>query len=169
MNDTAPEAHFRHSVLREIILEHALIADLLRHFWRRDIFDVEVLRSEFDAGGYDLVLSRGAITRHVQLKAKRLSGRTANFAIASRLAARPSGAVLCLVVDDDLEIDHFLLFAGPIGKPLPEIGHFPVARHTKGNATGQKFERPALRRVPIREFRRLETLSDVAESLLATE
>jgi hypothetical protein len=30
--------------------------------------NVEVLRSEFDAHGYDLVLARGHTVRHIQLK-----------------------------------------------------------------------------------------------------
>ena len=48
------ERHSLHSVLREVILEHLLIGELLRVLWRRGITDAEILRSEFDAGGYDL-------------------------------------------------------------------------------------------------------------------
>jgi hypothetical protein len=41
---------------------------VLRALWCRGVFDVEVLRSEFDAHGYDLVMARGRIVRHIQLK-----------------------------------------------------------------------------------------------------
>jgi hypothetical protein len=61
--------HYRHSSLRERIIEHIFVGDALREWWRDGVIDVEVLRSEFDAHGYDLVMSRGRIVRHIQLKA----------------------------------------------------------------------------------------------------
>ena len=64
-----PSPHYQHSMLRERIIEHVFVGDALRELWRAGVMDVEVLRSEFDAYGYDLVMSRGAITRHIQLKA----------------------------------------------------------------------------------------------------
>lgn len=48
-------AHSLHSTLRERIVEHVFIGDALRRLWQREVRDVEILRSEFDAGGYDLV------------------------------------------------------------------------------------------------------------------
>ncbi|MFE3835591.1 hypothetical protein [Pseudogemmobacter sonorensis] len=63
---TDHEKHSRNSVLREIILEHLFVGELLRHLWRAGVTDAEILRSEFDAGGHDLVLSRDALTRHIQ-------------------------------------------------------------------------------------------------------
>jgi hypothetical protein len=64
----ALEAHSFHSTLRKRIAEHVFIGEALRALWRRGIMDVEVLRSEFDAHGYDLVMGRGAIVRHIQFK-----------------------------------------------------------------------------------------------------
>ncbi len=51
-----PEKDFIHSTLRERIVEHAFVGDALRLLWRSGVVDVEVLRSEFDAHGYDLLL-----------------------------------------------------------------------------------------------------------------
>jgi len=51
--------HSEHSTLRELIVEHLFIGEGLRKFWRCGITDVEVARSEIDAFGYDLVMSRG--------------------------------------------------------------------------------------------------------------
>jgi len=59
------EKNFTHSTLRERIVEHIFVGDVLRALWRRGILDVEILRPEFDAHGYDVVLSRGRIVRHV--------------------------------------------------------------------------------------------------------
>lgn len=51
--------HSLRSTLRERIVEHVFVGEALRNLWRRGIADVEVLRSEFDAHGYDLIM-RGA-------------------------------------------------------------------------------------------------------------
>lgn len=49
--------HSIHSTLRERIVEHVFVGDALRRLWQLGVTDVEVLRSEFDAGGYDLVMT----------------------------------------------------------------------------------------------------------------
>jgi hypothetical protein len=59
--------NFTHSVLRERIVEHVFVGDVLRTLWRRGVTDVEILRPEFDAHGYDVVMSCGTVVRHVQL------------------------------------------------------------------------------------------------------
>lgn len=45
------------------IAEHVLVGDVLRTLWKRDVTDVEILRPEFDAHGYDVVMNRGPIVR----------------------------------------------------------------------------------------------------------
>jgi len=77
--------HSTHSVLREIILEHLFVGRLLQRLWQAGIFDAEILHSKFDAGGYDLVLNHGQITRHIQLKALISGGKRRNFDIHTRL------------------------------------------------------------------------------------
>lgn len=62
------DMHSHHSTLRERIVEHVFVGEALRTLWRRGITDVEILRSEFDAHGYDLVMGRGQIVRHIQFK-----------------------------------------------------------------------------------------------------
>lgn len=53
MNDLTDQtsAHFLHSTLRERVVEHVFVGEALRLLWQLGITDVEVLRSEFDAGG----------------------------------------------------------------------------------------------------------------------
>ena len=88
------EAHSRHSALRERIVEHLFIGEVLRVLWKRDIFDAEILRSEFDAGGYDLVICRGPIVRHVQLKVSLTDSNTKKITGSLRLA-EGQAAVFC--------------------------------------------------------------------------
>jgi hypothetical protein len=44
--------HFENSALRERIVEHVFVGDLLRALWKKGVVDIEVLRSEFEASGY---------------------------------------------------------------------------------------------------------------------
>lgn len=158
-------AHYIHSVLRERIVEHVFIGDALRRFWQLGIMDVEVMRSEFDAGGYDLVMSRGKIIRHIQFKTMSFGGKTANTKIGVKLLEKPSGCVIWIVVKSDLTLDSFLWLGGEPGEQLPDISDLKVAKHTKGNAEGAKIERPNHRIVPRGKFERLNTLDQVLERL----
>jgi hypothetical protein len=157
--------HSINSVLRERIVEHLFVGDLLRRLWQRGVIDVEVLRSEFDAGGYDLVLSRGKVVRHVQLKTVVKGGSTSSLKVSMNLMAKPSGCVLCIVVTPDLEVCGYRWFGGRPGQKLPDIGNREVARHTKGNAEGVKLERPNVRVIRLREFGQIESLDETLRRL----
>jgi hypothetical protein len=157
--------HSLHSVLREQVVEHLLIGRLLQRLWVAGNTQVEVLRSEFDRGGYDVVFTLADVVRHVQLKCSRLGGTTRNQKISLNLAKRPSGCVVWLVVNDHLEFAHLLWFGGEPGKPLPDISMLKIAKHNKGNAEGAKLERPNLRVLGRANFRRLEGLDDLLDCL----
>lgn len=157
--------HSIHSVLRERIVEHLFVGDMLRRLWQRGVTDVEVLRSEFDAGGYDLVLSRGEIVRHVQLKTVVQGGRTGSVKVSMNLMTKPSGCVLCIVVTPELDVCGYRWFGGLPGQILPDIANRKIARHTKANADGAKLERPNLRVVDLREFGQVESLDATLERL----
>jgi len=49
--------HYIHSSLREGLLEHIFVGQVMRNLWLRGIRDFEVLRPVTDAAGYDVVLS----------------------------------------------------------------------------------------------------------------
>src|SRR5690242_10579129 len=61
-------AHHLYSTWTEELMEHVFVGEALRALWRRGVFDVEVLRSEFDSHGYDLVMVRSKVVRHIQFK-----------------------------------------------------------------------------------------------------
>jgi len=127
---------------------------------------VEVLRPEFDAGGYDIVVGRGTLVRHVQFKCKLASAKTAKVNISLSLGKKPSGCVLWMVINPDLTVDHYLWFGGPPPSPLSKIQRYPTAPPSNGDATGYKAEKPNMKAVPIKAFERLDTLEAVAERLL---
>src|SRR6476619_4319856 len=57
----APFAHSHDSSLREQALGHIFLGKLLAFMWRNDMRDIEVLKSEVDRGGYDVVLESNGI------------------------------------------------------------------------------------------------------------
>ena len=150
------------STLRERIVEHLFIGEALRALWRQQITDVEVLRAEFDAHGYDLVLCRSAIIRHIQLKTQ----AGGDVSVSLSLAEKPSGCVIWLVVDDKLNLAEFRWFGGQPGQPLPDISALKVARRTTRNKQGERPERKNHRLVPKRYFEVLDSLEALLEKLI---
>ena len=112
------DRHFVHSTLRERIVEHVFVGDVLRTLWKLGVTDVEILRPEFDAHGYDVVMSRGPIVRHVQLKTQ---------PPAKYLSAVPwpkNAAVVFIWIGlnkETLDLGPFMWFGGAPGLPLPDI------------------------------------------------
>ena len=158
-----PSPHYQHSMLRERIIEHAFVGDALRELWRADIMDVEVLRSEFDAYGYDLVMSRGPITRHIQLKAS-TRPKPVKVAIQSSLFDKPSGCVLWIHVSEQLEMGPYCWLGGPPGEPLPDLGPLAPAKGRR-DKTGQRLDRPNHVAVTYANFEPVKTLPEVLTKL----
>ena len=157
--------HTAHSSAREKLLEHLFVGELMRHLWISGCRDVELLRSEVDNGGYDLVLECNDIIRHIQLKASHRGSKTARVNININLARRLSGCVIWILFDEDtLELGPYLWFGGKPGEPLPPLGD-KIARHTKADAAGLKKERAGLRVVSRTSFRMVSTIRDLTQTL----
>jgi hypothetical protein len=153
-----------HSMLRERIVEHMFVAEALRVLWRHDALDVEVLRSEFDAHGYDLVMARGQIVRHIQLKtgATQVPG---DVSVSLTLADKPSACVIWIRVTAALDMGPFFWFGGAPGEPLPEIKQYPVPLRATHNKKGERPPRKNHRLIPKTEFTALQTIDDVLAKL----
>lgn len=157
--------HATHSVLRERIVEHVFVGAVMRRLWQLGAFDVDVLRAEFDAGGYDLVMSSRSVIRHIQFKASLTDGARANISVNMRLSQVASGCVIWLGVTDDLDIKEYRWFGADAGFPLPDISDHPMPRQTRGNAQGVKAERKDQRVLRKGEFETLDGLDDVLHRL----
>jgi hypothetical protein len=142
------ELDYTHSTLRERIVEHIFVGDALRALWRRGVTDVEVLRSEFDAYGYDLVFTRGSIVRHIQLRTQ----KDRDIKVSLALGDKPSGCVIWSGIDEHLNLKHFRWFGGLPGQPLPEIKNLKLVRRETHNKAGKQPERRNHRIVPKRAF-----------------
>lgn len=158
--------HAIYSSLREKLIEHLFIGEVLKTLWQKGLRGVEVLKPEVDSGGYDIVIEHGGVVRHVQLKSSYVGSKTARQKVHVSLANKPSGCVIWVYFDaDTLELKRFLWFGGKPGERLPDITDFPIAKHTKGNASGIKLERPNLRVVNKGKFKELESMQAVLYAL----
>jgi len=152
------DRHFTHSTLRERIVEHVCIGDVLRTLWRHGVADVEILRPEFDAHGYDVVMSRGPVVRHVQLKTQAVG----KVSVSRALAEKPSGCVVWIgLKKDTLELGPFMWFGNLPGLPLPDIFAFPNPRRPTHNAEGVRPLRRNHHVLPSTAFEELQTLDEV--------
>jgi hypothetical protein len=83
------------SLYIEKTLEHLLLAQLSQTFWRRSGRHLlEIASAEIDNKGFDVVLTLGHSTRHVQLKTMKLGGKRAKIDVNVGLGTKPSGCVL---------------------------------------------------------------------------
>lgn len=152
------------SVAREKILEHRLVSNLAVLMLQQGL-ELDVLRSEFDANGYDVVLEAAGVMRHLQLKASVQGGARNTVSVNVRLRSRLSGCVVWLIYDPEtLGITGYRWFGGRPGEPLPSLGT-RFARHTRGNAQGEKAARIGHRLLARASFETLDGLPDLAERL----
>ncbi len=149
---------------REKILEHRLVSDLAELIMRRGVA-LDVMRGEFDAHGHDVVFEAAGVLRHVQLKAMVAGGKRRDVNVNVRLRSRPSGCIVWMVYDPaTLTVIEYRWFGGEPGEPLPDIGT-SVARHSKGNALGEKAFRTGHRLLGKTKFEALAGLDLLADRL----
>lgn len=158
------DMHSHHSTLRERIVEHVFVGEALRALWRRGITDVEILRSEFDAHGYDLVMGRGSIVRHIQFKTG-IRAKPAPVSVGRALAEKPSGCVIWICVSMALDLGPYWWFGAPPGEPLPDLTGFTSPRRMGRREGGDRPLRVNHSKVPAKHFRRIETMDAMLETL----
>jgi len=160
------ESDSLHSSRREKLIEHVFVGEVLRNLWCASVHEVDVLRAETDASGYDIVIEVGSVSRHIQLKSSAHSAKTAKQKVNVALGAKRSGCVLWVLFNPaTLELGPFLWFGGKPGEPLPDVTDFPVAKHTKGNADGEKAERKNIRVITKGKFTKVPSMPGVIEKL----
>lgn len=92
--------HSRHSSLREKVIEHLFIGELLRALWCERVRNVELLRAEVDAAGYDLAIECNGIFRHIQLKSGHSGMKRRKVDLNVALQTKPSACVIWLMFNE---------------------------------------------------------------------
>lgn len=159
-----------HSSLRESIVGHIFVGEVLRYLWLRGLYGIELLHPAIDQHGYDVVMRLGTVTRHIQLKTLGKYAKTSKFKIQTLLAEKESGCALLITIDpDSLELGPYLYFGGKPGEPLSSLNSYRTAKHSKGDSNRLKAERPRLRSVPKGAFEKLSSIAEVAQMLFGVE
>jgi hypothetical protein len=166
MTEAANNKHlYEQSSSREKVIEHLFVGELLRNMWCSGFHQVEVLRSEFDASGYDVVIDCNGIMRHIQLKSSYLGAKTSRQKINIALSSKPSGCVVWIFFNkNNLSLEKYKWFGNLPSLPLPDLGH-KTAKHTKGNSLGVKLDRPNIREISATKFELVDTMDDLIYKL----
>ena len=165
VTDHDASALFLQSSLREKVLEHLFIGELLRTLWREGRRDIEILRAEVDSSGYDLVLECNGVLRHVQLKSSHRQARTRSVNVSLNLGRKPAGCVIWIEFDAaTLELGPYYWLSGLPGTRLSLDG-YKTTRHTRAGRGGIRNERPSLRSVARKHFQSIETMNELIELL----
>ena len=152
----------------ENVLRHAFLAELSYLVWANDPFDsLKISNAEVDDCGYDVVLERGNVVRHIQLKQAHDEKIPNKFSVRVSFATLPGS---CLVV-----ISHALADLRPTsygfygGGPTDEMPYIEVHRTTKSpgrrKATGERVLRLRYRDVPFGRFKRGLTAKELLDEL----
>ena len=161
-NEINPHSHY--SSRREKLLESLFSGEVLRELWCRGIYEVDLLHSDIDASGYDVVLEIPNGVRHIQLKA---STKRKLIVANGKITDRQSGCIVVMIVsEDDLSFKEFLWFGNMLNQPCSDIRAFPQARHTKGDSTGNKATRLDTYKVSVGKFERLPDLVSLVDKLI---
>ena len=160
-----PNPHSYFSARREKILENLFSGEVLREFWIRGVYDVDLLHSDIDASGYDIVLELSQGVRHIQLKA---STKRKQITANAKISDRQSGCIIVMIVsEDNLEIEEFLWFGNSLGEKCPDVRSFPSAKHTKADSTGKKSKRVDSYKISVGNFERIGDFGSLVDKLAA--
>ncbi|MDB5342478.1 MAG: hypothetical protein JWP89_855 [Schlesneria sp.] len=160
---------FLKSMFYEQLVEYVFVSEVLQEAWYYFGQTIEVLRSEVDSSGYDIVFECNGIMRHVQLKTSRVDARASSQKVNIALASKPSGCIVWLLRNEDC-LTHrmrlsYLFFGGEPGQQLPSLDGLRIAKTTKANTQGIKKERNAIRIVPKSRFQSILSTRDLVGSL----
>jgi len=162
------EALAERSSYVENVLRHAFLAELSCLVWENDPFDsLKISNAEVDDCGYDVVLARGNVVRHVQLKQAHDEKKPQKFSVRVSFATLPGS---CLVV-----ISHALADLRPTsyafygGGPSDEMPYIEAHRTTKASgrrtADGNRVLRLNYRDAPYSRFKRGLTAKELLDEL----
>jgi hypothetical protein len=101
-------AHSIHSSLREKVIEHKFISDVLSFLWSKRIYDVEIAKSEIDNAGYDVIITANKKTRYIQLKSSQK--KVKSFPINLRLWEKENPFVIWIMISEPIKIDEQMQF-----------------------------------------------------------
>jgi hypothetical protein len=162
------DSDFLHSSRRENLIEHLFIGEVLRHLWLANTYEVDILRAETDASGYDIVIEVDNISRHIQLKSSSQDAAANNQKVNIALNNKSSGCVIWVIFEPTtMKLGPFLWFGSGPGQPLSDtdISNFRVGKQTRPSADGKKAKRQNIRVIPKGKFEKVPTMAELVKKL----
>lgn len=146
------------------IIEYQLLGDLGAELLLRGAV-LEVLRSDVDAFGHDVVLEVGGKVRHVQLKTKVEGGKTREVSCHTALGRKPSGCIVWITYDPETyRAVEYACFGGLPGQVLSDIGDVFTKRSTP-TGDGSRPLRTQHRDVAYSKFKKMKEVGELADWL----
>jgi hypothetical protein len=163
MNSVNPDTSHTHmSSYRESLLEHLFVGEIMKHCWLHKLPPIEVLKSQVDNAGYDLVLESRGMIRHVQLKASHVGAATARLPINRSLATKPNGCVIWMIFDPaTLALESFHWFGEAANAGGIILDGLADAKHAKANSQGIKTIRPNVCYLPKNKMEPVNSVDDL--------
>ena len=159
-SDTAK--YYLNSNFIEQMVEHEFISRVIQYVWFTEQDKIEILRSEIDDYGYDIVLEYQGIMRHIQLKTSIKGGSTRTQKLNLALTQKVGGCIIWIEREECPDSQQFkfeYLFYGSKANEQFVIDHdLKVAKSTKANAEGFKSERKNIRVVPKSKFTKVSDM-----------
>ena len=149
---------------RENLVEHVFIAEILQESWFVREQPIEILRSEVDVYGYDLVIECNGIIRHVQLKASDSSTRPRRQTVNRFLEQKAGGCVVWVVVCRKLNAGRIALTYRYFGGKRPR-DQMPSLGDTPATNPHSKTLRPNIRLLDFRQFDPIPTTADLLDRM----
>jgi hypothetical protein len=154
---------------RESIIEHLFIGEMLKELWKEHATQVEVLKSQVDDAGYDIVIeckrslkSGTSIPCYIQLKSAFVGSKTAKVSLSKKLTSKPHWCVIWIFFDENtLSLGPYLWFGTATGQTSSDITKFKPTKQTRGN----KADRPGHCDVPKGKFVKLASIKNVIDKL----
>ena len=150
----------------ENMIEHVFVSEMLQEAWiNRNHLKLEVLRAEVDDSGYDIVMTCNNKTRYIQLKTSELGSSTRIQKMNIALLKKENACILWIIREKDDNSKRYkfkyLYFGSQIGEQFPNIDRFRIAKNARGNANGEKKERPNIRDIPKTRFKKYDSSSEI--------
>lgn len=168
MNNPNTNLDYMESSFRKKMLEHIFISELMQEAWFKHHTTIEILKSELDSFGYDLVLEYNGVVRYVQLKSSKKNASTARQTVNINLASKPGGCVIWLQFEENINLNRaeisYKFFESNFYAKL-SLDKFDIGKHTKGNADEIKPERPNTHVIPKGQFIEVDGIEELMNVL----
>jgi cell division protein FtsL len=157
------------SLYFEKLIEHRFISDIMMYCWFKYKTTLEIIHSEIDANGYDLIISYNNVNRYIQLKTSEEDGKTARQNLNISLMKKENPCVIWIIRNYDKNRNDFvfsyLFWGSNIGDPSPNVENYKMAKHTKADIKGNKKERPNIKIISKSKFVKLTSMEKLFEIL----